>query len=148
MHGATSAEIAAAAPTAAASCEFGVAKVITAAGEEGTSAPSFSAVPQSAISFHQGGTTNGCVNLSFSAEAMAPGESSMEVRAVLDGTIEASPGRVFFAQADDALHARAFSFLFPSVPPGPHRVEVTFRNAGGKGTVRVALRTTTVQFAR
>jgi hypothetical protein len=84
----------------------------------------------------------------FSAEALAPGATLMEVRAVIDDAVEAVPGRVYFAQGDDTLRAHAFNFLFPSVPPGPHRVEVHFRSIGEPGTVGVGLRTTMVQFVR
>jgi hypothetical protein len=72
----------------------------------------------------------------------------MEVRAVIDDSIEAVPGPVYFAQADDVLRSHAFNFLFPNVAPGPHRVEVQFRSTGEPGTVRVGMRTTMVQYVR
>jgi hypothetical protein len=144
----TAAPTAAAAPVTAVSCETSGAKVTTAIDDASTSSTSFAPIAQTAISFQQGGTTNGCVNLSFSAESLAPGATLMEVRAVLNGSIEGSPGRVYFAQGDDVLRAHAFNFLFPNVPPGPHRVEVHFRSIGEPGTVRVGMRTTMVQYAR
>jgi hypothetical protein len=139
----------AAAPAAASvSCELGGAKLTSAGGDHSTSSSSFSPIAQSGISFQQGGGTDGCVNLLFSAEALAPGATLMEVRAVIDDSVEAVPGPIYFAQGDDVLRAHAFNFLFPSVPPGPHRVEVHFRSTGKPGTVRVGMRTTMVQFVR
>ena len=130
------------------SCDLGGAKVTTAGGDHGTSSETFSAIAHTGISFQQGGTTDGCVNLSFSAEALAPGATLMEVRAVLDDSVEASPGPVYFAREDDVLRSRAFNFLFPGVAPGPHRVEVHFRSTGEPGTVRIGTRTTMVQYVR
>jgi hypothetical protein len=138
----------AAAPVAPVSCEFDGSKMTTAAGEQSTASPAFAPVLHSGISFQQGGSAAGCVTLSLSAEAMAPGSSIMEVRAVLDGSVEASPGRVFFAQEDEALHMRGFNFLFANIAPGPHRLEIQFRNAGDEGFVRFGQRTIMVQFAR
>jgi hypothetical protein len=139
---------AAATPVMAVTCETSGAKVTTAIDDDSTSSPSFLPIAQTGISFQQGGTTNGCVNLSFSAESLAPGATLMEVRAVLNGSVEASPGRVYFAQGDDVLRSHAFNFLFPNVPPGPHRVEVHFRSTGEPGTVRVGMRTTMVHYVR
>jgi hypothetical protein len=72
----------------------------------------------------------------------------MEVRAVLDGGVEGAPGPILFAQQADAFNSRGFSFLFASVPPGQHRVEVQFRNVGENEFVRIGQRTTMVQFAK
>jgi hypothetical protein len=44
--------------------------------------------------------------------------------------------------------ARSFTFVFPDVAPGWHRVELHFRNAGEGGSVRLGTRTTMVQFAK
>ncbi len=135
------------AAVASMSCELGGASVSTAVADHSTSSSEFSLIQQSGVSFNQGGAKNGCVTLSFSAEALAPGDALMEVRAVLDGNIEASPGAVYFAQGDD-VRTRTFNFVLASVAPGPHRIEMQFRNAGENGTVRLGNRTTMVQFAR
>ncbi len=122
--------------------------VTTAVTEQSTAASAFALVQQSGVSFRQGGTGPGCATLSFSAEVLAAGAGVMEVRAVLDGTIVASPGPVLFSQQDEAFRSRAFSFLFANVTPGPHRAEIQFRNVGDSGLVRVGQRTTMVQFTR
>jgi hypothetical protein len=43
---------------------------------------------------------------------------------------------------------RGFNFLFTNVAPGPHRLEIQFRNAGDAGFVSVGQRTIMAQFAR
>jgi hypothetical protein len=72
----------------------------------------------------------------------------MEVRAVIDGTVEAVPGPVYFTQDDERPRSHAFNFMFPNVEPGPHRVEVQFRSSGAPGAVRVGMRTTMVQYVK
>jgi hypothetical protein len=132
----------------AVSCETSAAKVTTALDDDHTASSVFAPIAQTGIAFQQGGTSSGCVNLSFSAESLAPGATLMEVRAVLNGDIEALPGRVYFAQGDDVLRSRSFNFMFADVAPGPHRVELHFRNAGGSGTVKLGYRSAMLQFAR
>jgi hypothetical protein len=131
-----------------ASCDTSSTKIAAATQDHSTSSSSFAPIAQTGISFQQGGAGDGCVNLLFSAEAVAPGATLMEVRALLDDTIEAVPGAVYFTQGDDVMRSRAFNFLFPQVAPGPHRVEVHFRSSGEPGTVRVGMRTTMLQHVR
>jgi hypothetical protein len=135
-----------AAPAASVSCELGGAKLTTTADEQSTSSSSFALVQRSGVSFQQAAA--GCVTVSFSAEAMAAGGAIMEVKAVLDGNSEASPGPVYFVQESDRLQARAFNFFFPNAAPGAHRVELQFRNVGQVGSVKLATRTTMVHFTR
>jgi hypothetical protein len=134
-------------PASSFSCELGSGKAATAAGEQSSVSSAFTPLQHSGISFQQGGLANGCVTVSFSAEVLAPGSGIMEVRAMLDGGIEASPGPLLMAQDDDAFRSRAFDFVFANVAPGAHRVELQIRNAGGSGFVRVGQRTTMVRFA-
>src|SRR6185312_1195308 len=109
--------------------------VTTGVNEQSNGSSTFALVQQSGISFRQGGNTAGCVTLSVSAEVTAPGGSAMEMRAVLDSGVEASPGPVLFTEEDNAFHSRAFTFLFTNVAPGAHRVDIQFRNAGESGFV-------------
>ena len=133
---------------ASASCELTGAQVTTALGNQANTSSSFSPVRQSGVAFRQGGSGPGCVTVSFSAEVAAPGAALIELRAVLDGGVEASPGPVLFAEAAEGIASRAFNFVFPAVAPGAHRIELEFRNAGEPGVVRMGQRTTMVQFAR
>jgi hypothetical protein len=135
-------------PTSSFACEFGAGRVTTVADEQSSGSSAFALVQRSRISFQQGGSANGCVTLSFSAEVLAPGSSLMEVRAVLDGSVEAAPGPVRMAEGDDAFRSRALNFLFANIAPGAHRVELQFRNARESGFVRIGQRTTIVRFAR
>jgi hypothetical protein len=129
-------------------CELGGTKLAMATAEHGTGSANFSSVAQSSVSFQQSGARGGCAALSFSAEVLAPGDTAMEVRAVLDGNVEATPGPVLFAQDTTGFQSRAFNFVFANLSPGAHRVEVQFRNAGANGTVRMGRRTTMIQYAR
>jgi hypothetical protein len=129
-------------------CETGAAAMTTAVSEHTTSSSAFTLVQQSGISFTQGGARKSCVMLSFTAEVLAQGDRLLELRAVLDGGVEASPGPVYFAQGDDVLRSRSFNFMFADVAPGPHRVELHFRNAGGSGAVKLGYRSAMLQFAR
>jgi hypothetical protein len=128
-------------------CELGRSKVVTATADRATNSANFSSVTGTSISFRQGGIRSGCVALSLSAEAVAPGHTAMEVRAVLNGGVEAAPGIVSFTRGDATFSPRSFTFVFTNVPPGSHQVEIQFRNAGAAGTVRVGRLTIRLQFA-
>lgn len=128
------------------SCELSGAKVSTTAAPQNTGASAFGVIQHSGISFEQ--AAPGCVTLSFTAEVDAPGESIMEVRAVLNGAVDAAPGPVCFSPREGVACARSFTFVFPNVDAGLHRIELQFRNAGKSGSVRVGLRTSMLQFAR
>ena len=55
---------------------------------------SFVDVPNSSVSFTQGGSGNGCVIVSFSGESYAPSGRLLLLQARLDSSTTASPGTV------------------------------------------------------
>lgn len=99
-----------------------------------TFSTSFVNVPNSGVSFNQGGTGSGCVIVTFSAETFTEPNGVMQVRARLDDSVTAAPGVVQFSGDDDEdfdgrwARSRAFTFIFPSVMPGSHSVRVQFRS--------------------
>jgi hypothetical protein len=71
--------------------------------------------------------------VSFSAEVMAPGSAVMELRAVLDGRVEASPGPVLFAEAVEGVSSRAFNSVFRKSPPARIASSLSFAMPGIQG---------------
>ncbi len=116
-----------------------------------TSSSSFVDVPNSTVTFGQGGTTSGCVIVTFTAEAFAPGNRLLQVRAILENSVVAAPGNVQFSGDDDEegddrwARSHAFTFIFPSVAPGLHNVRMQFRSPDIFGNVYIHKHTVVVQ---
>lgn len=116
-----------------------------------TSSSSFVNVPNAGVSFSQGGTGSGCVIVTFTAEAFAPGGRLLQVRARLDDSVTAAPETVFLSGDDDEdgdgrwARSRAFTFIFPSVAPGSHFVRMQFRSPDIFGRVYIHKHTVVVQ---
>jgi hypothetical protein len=91
-------------------------------------------VPNTNVFFTQGGTSSGCVIVTFTAETFARVGRLLQVRARLDNAVTAAPGVVQLSGDDDEdgdnrwSRAHAFTFIFPSVTPGPHTVRMQFRS--------------------
>ena len=82
-------------------------------------------IPGTFVGFTQGGKTNGCVIVTFSAQAAAAG-CFMYVQATLDNTaFGALPLETIFAGFDN-WHQATATFIFPSVSPGAHSVQMHF----------------------
>jgi hypothetical protein len=112
-----------------------------------TSSTTFVNVFQAKIVFPQGGAGASCVIVHFSARAFAFGTRTMNVRAVLDGSTIALPGEMAFATNDGANgFSRAVQFIFPSVAPGSHSVQIQFRSLSGE-SVAMGRHSTIVQYA-
>jgi len=116
-----------------------------------TSSTGFVNIPNSVVSFAQGGTTNDCVIVTFTAEAIAPANRLMLVRSVLDSSVVAAPGGVQFTGDNDEdfdgrwARSHAFTFVFPSVAPGLHNVKMQFRSPATFGNVYIHKHTVVVQ---
>jgi hypothetical protein len=88
----------------------------------------FAPVAGSLVRFTVGGVVSGCVIVSFSAQAYAPLGRLIWVRAVLDNAPSVD-GQIAFAAEDGAFaQAHSYSFLFPSVTPGAHRIFLQYRS--------------------
>jgi hypothetical protein len=96
-----------------------------------TNSNSYVDLPQARVAFRQGGAKPGCVLVRFSAAPKVTGFASMEFRATLDG-VEGMP---FEAQGSDGVDrgptAHRFTFIFPSVEPGAHVVQMQYVSLSG-----------------
>jgi hypothetical protein len=88
--------------------------------DSSTTSPSFTNIPQTQVSFTQGGNSANCVLVRFSASTY--GANSIDViivRAFLDGAIAALPASTSVRGETDIVgYPRAFEFIFPNVAPG------------------------------
>jgi hypothetical protein len=80
--------------------------------------------------FKVGGNHGSCVVVEFAAYAYAP-SALMYVQAVMGGTV-ASPGETQF-EGDSGTYATThqYTFIFPDVTPGRHKVTIQFRSFDG-----------------
>jgi hypothetical protein len=80
---------------------------------------------------------NGCVLVTFSAQAFAPIDRLIWVRAVLDGVTEAVDGQVaFVAESHNFATTHSYTFLFPLVAAGAgHSVALQWRSQVAGQTV-------------
>jgi hypothetical protein len=85
----------------------------------------------------------GCVIVTVSAEAHAD-QTYLTLSVILDDTVVAEPGGVFFTPEDgfaySGIQARSFSFVLPNVAPGPHKLELRVNSSSGR-LVRLDYRT-------
>jgi hypothetical protein len=94
-------------------------------------------VDRSFRSFTVGGNKPSCVIVRFSAQAFAPGIAEfMRVRALLDGKPSIENEIQLVAESVSFSDAHAYTFLFPSVPPGLHNVKMQYRSPNA-GTVSI-----------
>jgi len=88
-------------------------------------------LPQARVVFHQGGRVASCVLVRFSANANGA-QGNFAVRALVDGVTTALPNEVTLTDtADVGPAARRFTFVLPSVTPGPHSVTIQYRRLNG-----------------
>lgn len=108
-----------------------------------TTSSNFVNVPNALISFTQGGAGNGCVIVTFNADAWAPSGRLLQVRTLLDGAVVAQPGLMQLSGDDDENNngkwsrAHSATFILPSVAPGAHTIAVQY--ASGNSGFRVYL---------
>ncbi len=116
-----------------------------------TASNSFVNVPNTGVSFTQGGSSSGCVIVSFSAEAFAPNGRAILLQARMDGSSTASPGVIQLSGDDDEngndkwARSHTFNFAFLSVAPGAHVVTIRYRSATSGKRVFLGKHTTIVQ---
>lgn len=113
---------------------------------------SFVDVSGANVSFTQGGSSSGCVIVTFTAEVFAPKSRLMFVRARLDGSKNAAPGAVQLTGDDDEdgddawARSHSFTFIFPSVSPGSHQLNIQYRSGLGGERVFLGKHTTVLQY--
>jgi hypothetical protein len=116
-----------------------------------TNASSFVDVPNSWISFTQGGSGSGCVVVTFTGESWAPRGRVLQLQARLDSATTGAPGNVQLSGDDDEdgdgewSRSHAFTFVFPSVKAGPHYLVVRYRSVTSGNRVYMGKHTTVVQ---
>ena len=116
-----------------------------------TTSTSYVNVPDATVSFTQGGSVSSCVIVHFTAEtfANAGGTALLYVRPLLDGGTLATPVETQFSGDDDEeqdgrwARSHAMNFVFPSVSPGGHTIQMQFRSFDG-GQVNIHQHTTLV----
>jgi hypothetical protein len=114
--------------------------------ESPTNSRIFVSVPETTVSFVQGGSKGSCVLVQFSAHAFAEAGNSVDVRARLDGATNGLPRIVNFSSDDPGLYRTStMIFIFRKVAPGAHTLELEFRSANGT-RVEIGLHNTIVHF--
>jgi hypothetical protein len=111
-----------------------------------TKSISFVNVPDTFIKFRVGGTGSSCVVVRYSAETDAlGGAGGMDVKLVLDGTIDALPGIIAWTHDHGGigLSVQSFEFIYPAVTPGTHTARLQWRSTDGR-SVQLGSRTLTV----
>ena len=138
-----------AAPVATGACETTAAKVKVSKTYQETNLTTYVNVTDTPIAFTQGRTD--CVIVSFSSEAFAAANTSMFVRAVLDGNVCEPDDNRFVASVGGGgasdFGNRAMNFLCLNVAPGNHTVKMQFRSTSD-GTVALQYRTMIVHYAK
>jgi hypothetical protein len=114
-----------------------------------TSSTSFINIPETTISFTQGGAAASCVLVRFSASTFgANGIDVIDVRAFLDNATAALPASIGVrGESDVTGYPRSFEFVFPSVAPGSHVLRMQFKSEKGN-PVHVKAHNTVIQFAQ
>lgn len=116
-----------------------------------TNSAVFVDIPGAGLTFTQGGDSNGCVVVTYSAESFADDDRLLRVRARLDNSKVAVPGAVQFSGDDDEdedgswSRSHSFTFIFPSVAPGQHTLKMQFRSAVFGQRVYIQKQSTVVQ---
>jgi hypothetical protein len=129
-------------------CEFSKFKFVTKDTSQASSSTTFAAVIDSPTSVKIKNEP-GCVVVTFSAMAFASAATGelLSVQAVLDGATLAQPGVVqLVAQSNSLADAHTMTFVFPSVDPGNHTIEMQFKSRFNGQSVTLNKWTMTVQF--
>ena len=99
-----------------------------------TTSTSYVDLPGATINWTVGGGLATCVLVMFNATTFDPGGNQLYVRAVLDGATIGDPGD---NQIDGGTTTPAWGrthsaqFVFPSVSPGAHTLQIQFRSGTG-----------------
>jgi hypothetical protein len=132
-----------------ATCSPTKMRIKVAATTASTTSTSFVAIPDSGLTFTQGGTGPSCVLVRFSAASSVNGNSVARVAAKLDNATSAEPVSAQFSgdTVSGGSRAHSFEFLFVNVPPGPHTVRMMYMVGNGSDEVFMDERTMVVQHA-
>jgi hypothetical protein len=114
-----------------------------------TTSQTFVNIPETAIIFTQGGTSPSCVIVRFSAETFAAGNNAVNIRAYLGANVTVLPDEARYSGGDSVVGTHLFEFVFPSVAPGRHILQMQFRSSPGATdpSVFVHVHNTVVQYA-
>jgi len=114
-------------------CEPAHAKYQATKAAVSTNSQSFVEVPGSKFKFKQGGNKSKCVRVEISSMVGTDSDESLILIAKLDGGAQrALPGKVQMVFDIPAPVQRAATFIFPSVAPGAHTVQLYYQsNKGG-----------------
>ena len=105
-----------------------------------TTSQSFVNLPQARVAFRQGGKNR------FSAVPDA--NRNMAFLALLDGSETALPSQGQISGGEDlGPNVRRFTFIFPSVSPGSHTVQIQYNMTSAGGFADMNAHNTIVQFA-
>lgn len=124
-------------PQAGGRCQVKNAVFKTASERVDRTSTTFEVMPGMEAKIKIRGNGRNCLLVRISAEAGAPGDHSLLVRAVLDDTVVALPGDVRFTRDSDEdndgswARAHSFEFVFPKVSPGKHRVKILWSSSTG-----------------
>lgn len=122
-------EAASAAPPVRFDCSPTQVRGIASDAQAVTDKTTFVNIPETAVTFRQGGSRASCVIVRFSAEVLLQIPSGMEVRAMIDDTMLAFPrNAIYLATACCALSGHTFEFVFPNVRPGIHTLRMEYRS--------------------
>lgn len=131
------------------SCSPDTTKYIVSDLQTTTDSQSYIAVPETFISFTQGGTTASCVIVSFSGMAITFNAGNvMRVQPLLDAATPCQPQESIFDVGVGAGNVadRAMNFVCHNVSPGAHTIRMQFRSNSGTGnSVSLWNRTTIIQ---
>jgi hypothetical protein len=115
--------------------------------ESPTTSTTFVRVPQTTVSFVQGGPGRSCVLVQFSGHAFAASGNTLNLKAQIDGKVSGFPREFQFSADDPGLYrTRTVIFIFPNIAPGTHTLEIVFRSTDGT-RVEIGVHNTIVHFA-
>jgi len=123
-------------------------KASVSAAESSTTSSAYENIPESQVSFVQGGNAPSCVIVRFSVEALAAGaDNALEIRAFMGNITAGRPGSVLVGDRTGEYRGYSYEFVFPSVAPGFHTIRMQGRSTVTGQQVSVRNHNTVVQFA-
>jgi len=137
--------LSAGAATVGGNCVTTATKFRTSDANAGTTSTAFSNVPQTGISFVQGGAGPGCVIVTFTS-VITTASTWMHVKPTLDGNNPVDRGSGVWRVS--VQESRTAVFVFTNVAPGAHTIVMRFRSNNGGSNVTVYNRIVTVSYRK
>lgn len=135
----------AAGTTSTGTCTTGAESYSVSTTSQATTSKIYSSVTGTTVSFTQGAT--GCVEVSFSSEALTSPNEILLAQAVLDGSTVCTPDHNLFASPSSGYPAtHAMNYICPNVSAGKHSVTMQFASRYGS-RVQVYYHTTIARYA-